>query len=139
MKRIIAIAAIAAVAACSKPAPTPEATSEAPMEAAAEASAAPAAGPIAADGKSSVGTFKVTTDKGVFMEEDKADGTYVSTKDGKVTETGKWVQKSPSEFCYTKDEKDAKEVCNTEQVDAKGVWTSKNAEGKIATIERVAA
>ena len=139
MKRIIAIAAIAAVAACSKPAPTPEATSEAPMEAAAEASAAPAAGPIAADGKSSVGTFKVTTDKGVFMEEDKADGTYVSTKDGKVEETGKWVQKSPSEFCYTKDEKDAKEVCNTEQVDAKGVWTSKNAEGKIATIERVAA
>ena len=137
MKRIIAIAAIAAVAACSKPAPVPEATTEAPIEAAAEASAAPAAGPIAADGKSSVGTFKVTTEKGVFMEEDKADGTYVSTQDGKVVETGKWVQKSPSEFCYTEDKKDAKEECGTEQVDAKGVWTSKNPEGKIATIERV--
>ena len=138
MKRIIAITAIAAIAACSKPAPTPEATSEAPMEAAAEASGAPVAETVAADGKSSVGTFKVTTEKGVFMEEDKADGTFVTTQDGKVVETGKWVQKSPSQFCYTKDEKDAKEKCSTEQVDDKGVWTSKNAEGKIATIERVA-
>lgn len=138
MKRIIAIAAIAAIAACSKPEPAPEATSEAPMEASAEASAAPAAGPVAADGKSSVGTFKVTTSDGkVFTEEDKADGTYASMQDGKVTETGKWVQKSPSEFCYTKDEKDAKEVCNTEQIDEKGVWTSKGPDGKSATIERV--
>ena len=137
MKRIILVAALASVAACSKPAPTPEATSEAPMEASAEASSAPTAEPVAADGKSSVGTFKVTTEKGVFMEEDKADGTYTSTQDGKVVETGKWVQKSPSEFCYTKDEKDAKEVCNTEQVDDKGVWTSKDADGKVATIERV--
>lgn len=135
MKRIILVAVLAGVAACSKPAPTPEAAAESTTEAAPAA----AAEPVAADGKSSVGTFKVTTDKGVFMEEDKADGTYVSTKDGKVTETGKWVQKSPSEFCYTKDEKDAKEVCNTEQVDAKGAWTSKNPEGKVATIERVAA
>lgn len=136
MKRIIAIAAIAAIAACSKPAPTPEATSEAPMEASAEASAAPAAETVAADGKSSVGTFKVTTSDGkVFTEEDKADGTYVTTQDGKVIETGKWVQKSPSQFCYTEDKK--QEICNTEQVDDKGVWTSKNPEGKIATIERV--
>ena len=137
MKRIIAIAAIAAIAACSKPAPAPEATSEAPMEAAAEASAAPAAETLAADGKSSAGVFKVTTGEGVFMEDVKADGTYVQTKDGKTVETGKWEQKSPSQYCYTKDEKDAKQVCNTEQVDDKGVWTSKNAEGKIATIERV--
>jgi hypothetical protein len=133
MKRIILVALLASVAACSKPAPAPEATAEA----SAEATPAAVAGPVAADGKSSVGTFKVTTDKGVFMEEDKADGTYVTKQDGKVIETGKWVQKSPSEFCYTKDEKDAKEVCNTEQVDEKGVWTSKNAEGKISTVERV--
>ncbi len=137
MKRIIAIAAIAAIAACSKPAPAPEATSEVPMEATAEASTAPVAETVAADGKSSAGMFKVTTGEGVFMEDVKADGTYVQTKDGKTVETGKWVQKSPSQYCYTKDEKDAKEACNTEQVDEKGVWTSKDAEGKVATVERV--
>ena len=137
MKRIIAIAAIAAIAACSKPAPAPEATSEVLIEATAEASGAPVAETVAADGKSSTGMFKVTTGEGVFMEDVKADGTYVQTKDGKTVETGKWVQKSPSQYCYTKDEKDAKEACNTEQVDDKGVWTSKDAEGKVATVERV--
>lgn len=136
MKRIIAIAALAAVAACSQLAPAPEATEEA----AAEPAAAPVAETVAADGKSSTGTFKVTTGDGkVFMEEVKADGTYVQTQDGKVVETGKWVQKSPTQYCYTKDEEGAKEECNTEQVDAKGVWTSTNAKGETATIERVAA
>jgi hypothetical protein len=134
MKRIIAIAALAAVAACSQPAPAPEATEEA----AAEATAAAVAETVAADGKSSVGTFKVTTHDGkVITEEVKADGTYVDTIDGKVVETGKWVQKSPSQYCYTKDEAGAKEECNTEQVDAAGKWTSVNAKGETATVERV--
>jgi hypothetical protein len=136
MKRIIAIAALAAVSACSQPAPEPEATEEA----AAEPAVAAAAETVAADGKSSTGTFKVTTADGkVFMEEVKPDGTYVQTQDGKVVETGKWVQKSPSQYCYTKDEEGAKEECNTEQVDAKGVWTSVDPEGKTATVERVVA
>ena len=136
MKRIIAMAAFAAVAACSQPAPAPEATEEA----AAEPAVAAAAETVAADGKSSTGTFKVTTADGkVFMEEVKPDGTYVQTQDGKVVETGKWVQKSPSQYCYTKDEEGAKEECNTEQVDAKGVWTSVDPEGKTATVERVVA
>lgn len=134
MKRIIAIAAFAAVAACSQPAPAPEATEEA----AAEPTVATAAETVAADGKSSTGTFKVTTHDGkVFMEEVKPDGTYVQTQDGKVVETGKWVQKSPSQYCVTKDEAGATEKCNTEQVDAKGVWTSVDPEGKTATVERV--
>ncbi|HUQ14321.1 MAG TPA: hypothetical protein VM055_08615 [Novosphingobium sp.] len=130
MKRIIVIAALATVAACSKPAPAPEATTEATTAAVAE--------PLAADGKASVGKYEVTAADGkVIIEEVKADGTYVDTIDGKVVETGKWVQKSPAEYCYTKDEKDAKEACNTEQVDAKGVWTSVNAEGKTATVKRL--
>ena len=133
MKRIIVIAALATVTACSQPAPAPEATAEAsgPAVAAAE-------GPLAADGKSSVGKFQVTTHDGkTVIEEAKADGTYVDMIDGKVVETGKWVQKSPSEYCYTKDEAGAKELCNTEKVDDKGVWTSTNPEGKTATVVRL--
>ena len=133
MKRLIIAAAVVALAGCKSEAPAPEAT------ATAEATTA-AATPTAADGKPTPGTFKITTADGkVVMEEVKADGTYVDTVDGKVVETGKWVQKSPTEYCYTKDGEDAKEVCNTEGVDAKGVWTSTNPEGKTATVERVEA
>ncbi len=129
MKRIALLAAIAAISACSKPAPAPEA----------DASATPAAAAtnIAADGKSSVGTYKVTTPKGeVLMDEVKADGTYSTTKDGKVVETGRWEQKSPAVYCYTKDEKDAVQKCNEEKVE-NGVYTSKNPDGEVATVERV--
>ena len=134
MKRIFVIAALATVAACSQPAPAPEPTAEASAEAAAPAAAA---GTLAADGKPSHGTFKVTTAKGdVLMDEVKPDGTYVTSKDGKVIETGKWVQKSPTLYCYTKDQKDAVQECNEEKVE-NGVYTSKNPKGEVATIERV--
>jgi hypothetical protein len=127
MKKIALIAALSALSACSQPAPAPEA-SEAPA----------AASNIAADGKSSVGKFKITTHDGkIVMEEDKADGTYVTTLDGKVVETGKWEQKSPNNFCFTKDEKDAKQQCNEEKVE-NGVWTTKNAKGEVSTVERIA-
>jgi hypothetical protein len=135
MKRIVLVAALATLAACQQEAATaPEATPEATP-----AAAAPAAAPLAADGKSSIGTFKITTGDGmVFTETVKADGTYVQTdKDGKVGETGKWEQKSPTQYCFTKDEAGAVQECNTEGVDAKGVWTSTNAEGQTATVERV--
>ena len=133
MKRIALLAAIVAISACSKPAPAPEADATAT----AEASAAVAAN-IAADGKSSVGKFKITTHDGkVIMEEDKADGTYIDTIDGKVVETGKWEQKDPNTFCFTKDEKDAKQACNEEKVE-NGVWTTKNAKGEVSRVERIA-
>ena len=133
MKRLIIAAAVVALAGCKSEAPAPEAT------ATAEATTA-AATPMAADGKPTPGNFKITTADGkIVMEEVKADGTYVDTIDGKVVETGKWVQKSPTEYCYTKDGEGATEVCNTEGVDAKGVWTSTNPEGKTATVERVEA
>ena len=132
MKKLLAFAALAALAACSKPAPAPEA------EATTAAEAAPAAAQnIAADGKSSVGMFKVTTHDGkTVMEDVKADGTYVDTVDGKVVETGRWNQKSPSQYCYTSDEKDAVEKCGEEKVE-NGVWTSKNPKGEVATVVRI--
>jgi len=129
MKKIALIAALSALSACSQPAPAPESkTSEAPV----------AASNIAADGKASVGKFKITTHDGkIVMEEDKADGTYVTMLDGKVVETGKWEQKSPNNFCFTKDAKDAKQECNEEKVE-NGVWTTKNAKGEVSTVERIA-
>ena len=134
MKKIVLVAALATLAACSKPdaAPAADATEQA------AAIVAPAAATVAADGKPSVGTYKITTSDGkVYTEEDKADGTYVEMLDGKVTETGKWVQKSPGLFCTIKDEAGAKERCGTEKVDDKGVWTSVNPDGKTATVVRV--
>jgi hypothetical protein len=129
MNKLLVIAALLAVSACSKPAPAPEA----------EASAAPeaAATNIAADGKPSVGTYKVTTAGGeVVMVEVKADGTYSTSADGKVVETGKWEQKSPELYCYTKDEKDAVQQCDEEKVE-NGVYTSKNPKGEVSIVERV--
>ena len=136
MKKLVLVAALAALAACSKqdPAPVADAT-----EAAAATPAAATAPTVAADGKPSVGTYKVTSADGkVVTEEDKADGTYVDTQDGKVIETGKWEQKGPGTFCNTKDEPGAKQRCNTEKVDEKSVWTSVNPEGKTVTVVRVA-
>ena len=131
MKKIVLVAVLATLTACSKP-------EAAPTEAATEAAAAtPAAENIAADGKPSVGKFKVTSHDGkVYMEEDKADGTYVGTSDGKVVDTGKWEQKDRGTFCFTKDTKDAKQECNAEKVEA-GKWTTTNAKGEVSTVERV--
>ena len=81
--------------------------------------------------------FKITSSDGkVSMEDVKADGTYETKTDGKVTETGKWEQKSPSVYCYTADGPEAKQVCNDEKVE-NGVWTTKDPDGKVATVERV--
>lgn len=129
MRIIVAIAAFAAISACSKPEPAPE-----PSAAATTAAEATATN-IAADGNSSVGTFKITAADGkVYIEEVKADGTYESKLDGKVNETGTWVQKNPNLYCTTKTGE--AEKCGEEKVE-NGVWTTKNAKGEVSTVERV--
>jgi len=136
MKKIIVAAGLAAVAACSQPAPAPE-----PTEAAsAEAAPAAAAETLAADGKPSHGTFKVTGKDGTtHTAEVKPDGTYVVTAaDGKVTDTGKWEQKSPEQYCETSDKEGSKQKCYAEKVDDKGVYTSTDPEtGEVSTVVRV--
>ena len=135
MKLIALTLAVAGLAACSQQeaAPAPEATAET------TAAAAPAAVTLAADGKPSTGMFKITrADGSVFNEEVKADGTYVSTDAaGKVAETGRWEQKSPTVYCTTTDEAGAVQACHTESVDANGVWSSTDPDGKTGTVERV--
>lgn len=132
MKKIVLVAAFAALAACSQPETAEEA--EAPAEV---AEAAPAN--IAADGLPSVGMYKVTAADGTStMEDVRADGTYVSTSADGTTSTGKWEQKSPELYCATPDEEGAKQTCYEEAVDANGVYTSKNPDtGEVSTVERV--
>lgn len=134
MRICIAIAAAAALSGCSQQeaAPAPEASEAA-------AATPTAAALVAADGKPSTGMFKITREDGtVFTEEVKADGTYVSTDaTGKVVETGRWEQRSPTVYCTTKDEEGAQQICHTEGVDAEGVWTSTDPEGKTGTVERI--
>ena len=139
MKRLILVSVIAAVAACS-PANEADAVDEATEVAAEEPAAV-----VAADGQPTPGMYKVTTEEGVFMEDVKADGTYVTTDaDGKVIETGMWEQRTPEQYCSVADEQFREEgetgemKCNTEGIGEDGVWTSVNAEGQTATVERVA-
>lgn len=135
MRICLAFAAAAALSACSQQeaAPAPEATDEV------AATPAPAPATMAADGKPSTGMFKITrADGSVFNEEVKGDGTYVTTDAaGKIVETGRWEQKSPTVYCTTKDEEGAEQACHTEGVDAEGVWTSTDPEGKTGTVERI--
>ena len=135
--RIFLIAASAlAITACSQ-------AEEADPADTTEPAAAEVSGPVAIDGNPSAGMYRVTTEEGeVYMEDAKPDGTYVTTKDGEVVETGTWEQPSPDQWCsqvdeeYIDEEEDGTRKCNTEQIDENGVWTSVNSEGKTAVIER---
>ena len=132
MKHLVLVAALAAVSACSEaPAPAEPAAVEEPAE------AAPAT-TLAADGGPSTGMFKITLADGkVYTEEVRPDGTYTSTSPDGEIETGKWVQKSPNEYCTTKDEEGATEVCHKETVGEDGVWTSVDPDGETGTVERI--
>lgn len=134
MKKFVLVAALAAVSACSQ--------SETPAEPEAVETAAEAApiATVAADGGPSTGNFKITREDGsVFTEEVRSDGTYTSTSADGVAETGKWVQKTPNEYCTTEDAAGAVEVCHTETVSEDGVWTSVDPEGETGTVERIEA
>jgi len=131
MKKIILVAGLVTLAACSKPepAPEPEATEEAAPE------------NIAADGLPTVGVYNVANPDGTSVTVDvKEDGTYTATgADGKVTETGKWEQKSPALYCETADTEGATETCYDERMED-GVYLSTSQKtGETATITRPSA
>ncbi len=135
MRTVFVIAAVAALTACNQRDAAPDAQAS---EAVAVAPAQTTTPVMAADGKDPVGKFRITTADGkVYEEELKPDGTYVGMADGKVAETGKWTQKAPDTFCYTKDGAGETEKCNKEMVDASGVWTSTDPDGRTATVVRV--
>ena len=136
MRKIVIAASLVALAACSNPAPEPEtAATEEPVAVTTETVTT-----LAADGKPSTGKFEVTTAKGEkFTADVKPDGTFAVTgADGTVVDTGKWEQKSPEQYCETSDKPDSKQVCFTEKVDDKGVYTSFNpVTGETSTVVRI--
>ena len=123
MRKIILIAGIAALAACSKPAEVaPAATETAATAPAAEASAAAGSYDVTApDGTKSVATLN-------------ADGSYVDTDAaGKETAKGKWATED-SKTCFTPDG-GAKE-CYTDSVPAAdGSFTATNSKGEISQVK----
>lgn len=134
MKRIIIVAALVTLAACQqqKAAPASEAT-----EKATEATAT--GEPLAADGKPTVGKFEVTdADGGKVRVETKADGTFsVADAAGKAIDSGKWEQKSPTQYCETSDKPGSQQVCYDEKVE-NGVYTSYNpVTKKTSTVVRI--
>lgn len=137
MKKLIFVASAAILASCS-----PAAEEEVDVVADDVVAEAPAPS-MAADGQPPAGKYRVTSSEGeVFEEELLPDGTYVSTQNGEVVETGTWDQKTPNEYCYTVDAEYVEEGetggerCNTEQVGDDGVWTSTNPDGETAVVER---
>lgn len=137
MKKIVAAAALVALAACSKPAPEPEADTT-PM---ATEDAAPEAMPttLAADGKPSYGKFEVTQDDGSkIVANVKPDGTFeVTDASGAVIDSGTWEQKSPEQYCETSSKEGSTQVCYDEKV-VDGVYQSTNPNtGKTSTVVRL--
>lgn len=131
MKKIIAVAILATVAACNQ--------ADTPAEPAATEVAEPAE-VMAADGGAAYGNFRIIHEDGTVHNEDvRADGTYTSTGPDGDVETGKWVQK-PGEYCSTPDKEGATESCYPEKIDENGKWISTDtATGEIVTVERVEA
>ncbi len=133
MKKIIAVAGLAIVAACNQ--------AEAPAETEATEEAAPAADFVpAADGGPGYGQFRILHADGTVHTEDvREDGTYTSTLPDGTVETGKWVQK-PGEYCTTSDEEGATENCYPEKIDENGKWVSTDTKtGETVIAERIEA
>jgi len=133
MKKIMLVAALTLVAACSQEPAAPD-TDATPEAVATEVAT------LAADGKPSTGKFEVTMADGTKVTVDvKPDGTYSAVgADGATVDTGKWEQKSPELYCETSDEEGATQKCYSEKVDENGVYTSTDPDtGDVATVVRL--
>lgn len=134
MKRLIPIAAAAALAACSQPAeetPAPDETADAaaPVDTVAISQLA---GPEAA------GTYEVTWADGTMTTTTiNADGTYVDMMDGEETAHGTWAVKE-GRNCLTPE--GGAELCWTDGAPADdGSWTATAEDGTKVTVRKAEA
>ena len=128
MKKLILLAGIAALAACTSKEPAAEETAAAEAPAAAVA-AAPAV-------TATPGSYDVTGPDGTKLVATlMADGTYVDRDEaGKVLEKGKWAAKD-GKTCFD-DEGDKAEVCYTDSAPAAdGSFTATEANGKVTQVK----
>ena len=129
MKKLVLIAAVAALSACNqnKAEPAPAAS-----EAAAPTPAASAL-PAAAD---MAGTYEFDYKGKATTSVMKADGTYEDSQDGKVTETGKWTVKD-NKSCFTPEK--GKEQCTSDgPMGSDGTFTVTPDEGAPYTVTKTA-
>ena len=130
MKKLILLAGIAALAACSGKEPATEQTAAAEAPATeAVAATTPAAGPTP-------GSYDVTGPDGTKLVATlMADGSYVDRDlADKVIEKGKWAVKN-GKTCFD-DEGDKPEVCYTDSTPAAdGSFTATEADGKVTQVK----
>lgn len=95
---------------------------------------------MAADGAPPAGMYRATGEDGsILIEELREDGTYVfSDEAGAVIEEGVYIQKSPTNICFTADTQDAEENCYADAMGDDGVWrTTDPNTGIVSVIERI--
>ena len=118
MRKLVLIAAIAALSACNqnKAEPAP----------AASESAAPAAVATAA---SMAGTYEYTYEGKATTTVAKDDGTYEDTQDGEVIESGKWTQ-ADGQTCFDDTGANPPKCWTTTEPDSMGMFTATSTDGK---------
>ncbi len=125
MKKLVMIAALSALAACSQQAEKTAEADTAPVEAAA---------PVATDSASLVGDFEVETADGKMAKTTiNADGTYIDTgPDGKEIK-GKFAMKDGKE-CFDPDGDEAEACWTSTKPGADGSFTSTSDKGETVTV-----
>lgn len=121
MRKIVLVAAVAALAACNQ-------NKAEPAPAASEAAATPAA-TVTAAATDMAGTYNYTYEGKATVTVMKEDGTYEDTQDGKSIEKGKWTQKD-GQTCFADDKGDPAKCWTTTEPDSMGMFTATSLDGK---------
>ena len=124
MKKLVLVAALAALGACSQAAKEADDTATAATETpAVEESAAAAA-------DSPAGTYEFTLDGKQTVSVLKPDGSYEDSQDGKVSEKGLWSEHD-GKVCFDPEGDDTPGQCfATTEPGADGVFTATSDDGK---------
>jgi hypothetical protein len=121
MKKLVLIAAVAALSACNQNKAEPAA---APSEAAATPAAVESAAAV-----NMAGTYNYTYQDKATVTVMNDDGTYEDSQDGKSIEKGTWSQKD-GQTCFADDKGNPPKCWTTTEPDATGLFTATSIDGK---------
>ena len=124
MKKLVLIAAVAALSACNQ-------NKAEPAPAASEAAATPSAVAAATtdSGANMAGTYDYTYEGKPTTTVIKDDWTYEDSQGGKVIEKGKWSQKD-GQICFADDKGNPPKCWTTTEPDSMGMFTATSLDGK---------